>query len=123
MPAVPIEAVRAIDNAYAESDRAKAETLIADDFRFTSPLDNRLDRRTYFERCWPNNENIKGFDIIHMVSDDQQGFVTYEARSAYRRFRNTEIITVRGEKIIAVKVYSGWNPPHEAVPGGFVEQT
>jgi hypothetical protein len=123
MPAVPIEAVRAIDNAYAESDRAKAETLIADDFRFTSPLDNRLDRRTYFERCWPNNENIKGFDIIHMVSDDQQVFVTYEARSAYRRFRNTEIITVRGEKILAVKVYFGWNLPHEAVPGGFVEQT
>ena len=42
--------------AYAAKDHAAIEKLIADDFHFTSPLDNRIDRATYFARCWPNSE-------------------------------------------------------------------
>ncbi|HEX9167890.1 MAG TPA: hypothetical protein VF886_03050 [Roseiarcus sp.] len=37
--------------AYVDKDRAAMERLIAEDFHFTSPLDNRLDRKTYFERA------------------------------------------------------------------------
>src|SRR6185295_14695159 len=44
---------RAAYEAYVTKDRAAIEALIADDFHFTSPLDNRLDRETYFRRCWP----------------------------------------------------------------------
>jgi hypothetical protein len=49
---------RAAYEAYVDKDRAAIEALIADDFHFTSPLDNRLDRATYFARCWPNSETI-----------------------------------------------------------------
>ena len=42
---VPI--VRANYDAYVTKDRAAIEALIADDFHFTSPLDNRIDRATY----------------------------------------------------------------------------
>jgi len=31
-----------------QKDRAAIEKIIAEDFHFTSPLDNRLDRETYF---------------------------------------------------------------------------
>lgn len=41
---------RASYEAYVAEDRAAIEALIAPDFHFTSPLDNRLDRATYFER-------------------------------------------------------------------------
>ncbi len=41
--------------AYVDKDRAAMERLIAEDFHFTSPLDNRINRKTYFERCWPNS--------------------------------------------------------------------
>jgi ketosteroid isomerase-like protein len=47
--------VRAVFAAYAAKDRAAIERLIAPDFHFTSPLDNRIDRATYFKRCWPNS--------------------------------------------------------------------
>ena len=98
-------------------DRAAIEALIAADFRFTSPLDNGLDRESYFATCWPNGESIEGFEFIHMVTSGEQVFVTYEGQTEQSRFRNTEILTVRSGQIAAVEVYFGWNVPHE-VPAG-----
>jgi len=37
-----VAVVRAAYEAYVTKDRAAIERLIADDFHFTSPLDNRL---------------------------------------------------------------------------------
>ena len=65
----PIAVARASYDAYVRKDRAAIETLIADDFHFTSPLDNRLDRNTYFMRCWPNSQRIRAFDYIRLVAD------------------------------------------------------
>ncbi len=42
---------RAAYEAYVTKDRSALEALLAEDFHFTSPLDNRLDRETYFRRC------------------------------------------------------------------------
>ena len=109
---------------YGAKDRAAIEKLIADDFHFTSPLDNRIDRATYFARCWPNNERIEGFDFINLVPDGNRVFVTYEGHSTDgHSFRNTEIVTVRDGKIVEVEVYFGWNIPHKAEPGGFLSDT
>ncbi|MDP1964234.1 MAG: nuclear transport factor 2 family protein [Reyranella sp.] len=111
---------RACYNAYAAKDRAAIEALIADDFHFISPLDNRIDRQTYFARCWPNSEKIQGFDFIRVVEDGARVFVTYELRGTEgRRFRNTEILTVRAGQIVEAEVYFGWSIPHEAPAGGF----
>ena len=112
---------RAAYEAYVAKDRAAIEKLIADDFHFTSPLDNRIDRATYFARCWPNSENITGFDFINLVPDGDRVFVTYEGRAGRRTFRNTEIVTVRNNQIVDVEVYFGWSIPHEAKLGGFVD--
>jgi hypothetical protein len=113
---------RACYNAFVAKDRAAIEALIADDFHFTSPLDNRIDRQAYFARCWPNSENIQGFDFIHVVEDGVRVFVTYELRGTEgRRFRNTEVLTVRGNQIVEAEVYFGWSIPHEAPAGGFTK--
>ena len=114
---------RAAYEAYVTKDRAALEDLIAEDFHFTSPLDNRLDREAYFRRCWPNSEVIAGFDFIHVVTDAERVFVTYEGRNTDgRRFRNTEILTIRDELIVEVEVYFGWSLPHKAPQGGFVSE-
>ncbi len=115
--------VRAVFAAYAAKDRAAIERLIAPDFHFTSPLDNRLDRATYFERCWPNSGRVEGFDFVRLVTGGDQVAVTYEGRVAGgKRFRNTEIFTLRGEQVVEVEVYFGWSLPHPAPAGGFVDQ-
>ena len=88
---------RAAYEAYVTKDRAAIETLLAKDFHFTSPLDNRLDRATYFARCWPNSSTIASFDFVHLVQEGERVFVTYEGGGTdSRRFRNTEIVTIRG---------------------------
>jgi hypothetical protein len=115
---------RAAYGAYVSKDRAAIEALIADDFHFSSPLDNRIDRATYFARCWPNSKTAEGFELIHLVPDGERVFVTYEARGAGgHRFRNTEIVTLRGSQIVEVEVYFGWDLPHKAAVGGFVATT
>jgi len=123
MESDPIAIARACYQAYVDKDRAALEALIASDFHFTSPLDNRLDRATYFARCWPNSERTAGFEFSNLVADGNKVFVTYDGRNARgERFRNTEILTIRDGKVIEAEVYFGWTIPHEAAEGGFVDQ-
>lgn len=114
---------RATYEAFVEKDRAKIEPLIAADFHFTSPLDNRIDRKTYFERCWPNSKSITGFQFVHVVPHEDKVFVTYEGSTQNgKKFRNTEILSVRDGQIHEVEVYFGWSLPHPAPNGGFVDE-
>jgi len=110
--------------AYVDNDRPAMERLIAEDFHFTSPLDNRIDRKTYFDRCWPNCRWVAEFEFIGVVPDNDRVYVTYILRSDIgRRFQNTEVLTLRGGKIVEAEVYFGWSLPHPAPPGGFVQNT
>lgn len=113
----------AVYQAYADHNRSAIEPLIADDFRFTSPLDNGLDRATYFERCWPNNENMAEFDLLRVVENGPEVVVTYEARTVDgRRFRNTEVLTVRDGQLTRAEVYFGWSIPHLVAEGSFIDR-
>jgi len=121
-PTSNVEIARAAYDAYVTKDRAALEALLASDFHFTSPLDNRLDRETYFRRCWPNSTTIAWFDFINLVTEADRVFVTYEGRNTNgHRFRNTEILTIRDAQIVDVEVYFGWSIPHRAPQGGFVD--
>ncbi|MDR5761826.1 nuclear transport factor 2 family protein [Caballeronia sp. LZ035] len=115
----PSAVARQVYDAYANKDREAIEQLIADDFHFTSPRDNRLDRATYFARCWPNAHTVDHFDFVHLVQDGARVFVTYDLRTREgSAFRNTEILTVREGKLIEAEVFFGWMIPHEAPDGG-----
>lgn len=116
----PAETARACFQAYVDNDRAAIERLIAADFHFTSPLDNRLDRAAYFERCWPNSGAIEAVDFIQVAEAGAHVFVTYEGRAGGRRFRNTERLAIRDGRIVEAEVYFGWNVPHKAAEGGSV---
>ena len=113
--------------AYVNKDRSLIERLIADDFHFTSPLDNRIDRKVYFERCWPNSATTADIRFVYLAQQDERVFVTCEGRNTNgNAFRNTEILTVQHGKLVDVEVYFGWTLPHAAATGGFTnagEQT
>ena len=106
----PLEVARACLQAYVDKDRASLEALLSADFHFTSPLDNALDRGTYLEVCWPNSAQLSDFKTIHEVEDGERAFIVYEAHTASGKcFRNSEVYTVRGGKLIATEVYFGWD--------------
>jgi len=107
--------------AYTTHNRKALEALLADDFRFTSPLDNGLNRTAYLAHCWPAGQNIEAFDFIHLLPFGDQVFVTYEGRRTDgERFRNTEILTMKHGKLAEAEVYFGWSIPHAAAPGSYV---
>ena len=119
----PVAITKSCFDAYVRKDRAAIEALINDKFYFSSPLDNRIDRATYFERCWPNSQHITEFKFINVVPYEDKVFVTYEGKNTSGEiFRNTEIFTIHQEKIIEVEVYFGWSIPHKAPVHGFVEE-
>jgi hypothetical protein len=52
------ELVRKYYGAYQARNRKTLEDGLADDFTFTSPYDDKIDKATYFERCWPNSQRM-----------------------------------------------------------------
>ena len=96
--------------AYETGRRELIERHLSDDFTFYSPADMGIDRATYFERCWPNAETIEAFEFKRLVESGDEVLVTYESTKIDgRRFRNTEVLTFRGDKVCRVEVYFGWD--------------
>jgi hypothetical protein len=123
MTTSPLDVARACLQAYVDKDRAAIEALIADDYHFTSPIDNALDRRTYFEVCWPNSKATTGFDYIYQVEDANRAFIVYEGRTdSGKAFRNSEVHTVQNCQLVATEVYFGWDLPHAVPQGEHVEK-
>ncbi len=102
------DVVRAYIGAYEAENREVVETLLADDFTFTSPNDDAIDKATWFERCWPNRDASRDQKIESIVVDGDQAFVTYRcATETGKSFRNTEFLTFTGNRIASVNVYFG----------------
>ena len=100
--------VRKYFSAYQSRNREGLEKLLADDFTFSSPLDDRIDKAQYFERCWPNSEHQQAFHIEKLCEQSNEAFVTYACkRTDGGTLRNTEFFTIEGGKIKHVDVYFG----------------
>ena len=119
----PLVVARACLQAYVNKDPTAIEALIADDFHFTSPIDNALDRDTYFELCWPNSKMLTGFEYIYQNEEGNRAFIVYEARTnTGTSFRNGEVYTVRNGQLVATEVYFGWDLPHKVPKGEHAKQ-
>jgi ketosteroid isomerase-like protein len=95
--------------AYRAQDRAAAEALVAEDFRFTSPQDDAIDRAAYFADCFPTADRFTRQELLEIV-DVGHGIVL--VRYEYDlvdggTFRNVEAITVRDGLVHEVQVYFG----------------
>jgi len=109
----PADIVRAGLEGYLAQDRGRSESLIADDFVFTSPQDDHIDRATFFERCFPTADRLMSQEILALgqagastAGDDV--FVLYEYElTTGGRYRNVEVQTVRDGQIVAAQVFFG----------------
>jgi ketosteroid isomerase-like protein len=96
--------------AYESKERRVVEEILTDDFTFYSPADVGIDRAKYFERCWPNSEFIESFDFKRLIESGDEVIVTYESKKTDgSHFRNTEVLTFRGDKVCKAEVYFGWD--------------
>jgi SnoaL-like domain len=106
-----LQIARECYDAYVRSDRSLIEPHLSDDLRFYAPPDPGIDRKQYFERCWPGHELSAGYEFARLIESGDEVIVTYEAtRTDGTRFRNTEVLTFDADdKVARVEVYFGWN--------------
>jgi ketosteroid isomerase-like protein len=113
------EIIRALFAAYLSNNRKAVEASFTDDFRFTSPYDDRIDKATYFERCWKAADWIERQDLEKIFVEGNEAFVTYQCTASDgKSFRNTEFFSFEGDKIKRIDVYFGATYKN----GGFVKQ-
>ncbi|QKD01445.1 nuclear transport factor 2 family protein [Mesorhizobium loti] len=102
------ELIRFYFAAYQANERDVAETMLTDDFTFTSPYDDAIDRATYFARCWPDSPVFKSITIERISEDVDAAFVLYRCETLDgKTFRNTELHAFRGDQLRSVEVYFG----------------
>ena len=100
--------IRAVFAAYKDKKRKVVEDALADDFTFTSPYDDAIDKATYFARCWPNSGRIRDQDIERIFAQGEQAYVTYRMVNLDGdEFRNTEFFVFEGDRIRSIDVYFG----------------
>ncbi|WP_042377170.1 nuclear transport factor 2 family protein [Streptacidiphilus melanogenes] len=101
--------VRAAFAHYRAQDREAALPLYAEDFTFTSPQDDRIDKRAFFARCFPTADRFTEQRLLHVTpADPELVFVHYEYRlTSGERYRNIEAITVHDGLIRDVQVFFG----------------
>src|SRR5262249_17807607 len=111
--------IRAIFSAYHGNDRKRVEDALAEDFRFTSPYDDGIDKATYFAKCWKNADWIARHELERIFVEGEQAFVTYHCVAKDgKSFRNTEFFVFAGDKVARIDVYFGAAYQH----GAFVAQ-
>jgi ketosteroid isomerase-like protein len=112
--------IRGLFAAYLNNDRKAVEETLADDFRFTSPYDDAIDKTTYFERCWRGADWIARHELEKILVRGDEAFVTYKCVAKDgKSFRNTEFFVFSGDKVGRIDVYFGATYQH----GVFVKQS
>ena len=100
--------IRALFAAYLTDNREAVEDVFAADFRFTSPYDDRIDKRTYFERCWRSSNWIERHELEWIFVQGDKAFVTYKCvAKGGKSFRKTEFFAFENDKIKRIDVYFG----------------
>src|SRR5918999_234431 len=100
--------IRAIFKAYLANDRQFVEDAFSEEFRFTSPFDDNIDKATYFARCWQSSDWIERHELERILVDGDQAFVTYRCTAKDgKSFRNAEFLVFDGDKVKRIDVYFG----------------
>jgi ketosteroid isomerase-like protein len=106
--ALKAEIIRQLFAAYLSNDRKAVEAAFTDDFRFTSPFDDEIDKATYFERCWRGADWIELQTLETIMVEGETAFVTYRCvAKGGKSFRNTEFFRFEGDRIRRIDVYFG----------------
>jgi ketosteroid isomerase-like protein len=100
--------IRSCFDVYRSKDRKTIEGLLTDDFTFTSPYDDAIDKTAYFERCWPNSDRIQTHVLEKICEEGSEAFVLYRCITKEgKEFRNIEHFTFDGDRTSRIGVYFG----------------
>lgn len=92
-----------------QSEWRPVDMMLTDDFRFTSPVDDRISKSAFKTGCWDTQHAlIAGHDLDRVFVIGDQAFVRYTCRTKNgKSFRNVEYLQLKGGKIEAIECYFG----------------
>jgi hypothetical protein len=96
--------------AWEKKDWRPVDTLLADDFTFTSANnDDHIDKSTFKTRCWESQiDFIERFDLQRVFGSGNEAFVMYVCRTKNgKTFRNVEYLRLKDDKVQAIECYFG----------------
>ncbi|HVC48200.1 MAG TPA: nuclear transport factor 2 family protein [Terracidiphilus sp.] len=108
------DTVRHYYSAWEKKEWNLIDGMLADGFTFISPNDSdRLNRREFHTKCWPEAGWIKRFDLESVAARDSGVFVRYLCHTRNgRSFRNIEYFQFSDEKIASIECYFGGQQGH-----------
>jgi hypothetical protein len=103
------EVVRKYYAAWETKDWHPVDILLADDFTFSSPLDDHISKSDFKAGCWDTQiAYIDRFDLKQVIGTDTEAFVMYVCHTTNEKmFRNVEYFQIQGDKVKAVECYFG----------------
>ena len=86
-----------------------SDILLADNFTFTSPLDDHISKNAFKAKCWDTQiAFVERFDLKHVIGTGNEAFVMYVGHTTNgKMFRNVEYLRLRGEQVQAIECYFG----------------
>ena len=105
-----VDTVRQLQSAFDRQDAEGADRLVADDFVFTSPQDDHLDKPEWMRICFPTATHFAARTMLavqELGADDVVAYYEYEVAESGERYRNTEVLTVRDGRVIETRVFFG----------------
>lgn len=93
--------------AWQERDWEFVDKSLTDDFTFTSPYDDHLDKQIYRQKCWDTVKEIAEFKFVGIAEKDNEIFVRYIGEINQTAVQNTEHFVIENGKIRSVTVFFG----------------
>ena len=103
------DVVRAMFEAYLSQDTDAAMRLLADDFVFTSPQDDHIDKAAFMARCFPTADRLVSQEIVELIpAGGSAVFIMYEYElKSGECHRNVEYIVVSDDRLVETQVFFG----------------
>ena len=94
--------------AWQKADWNSMTQILADEFTFSSPLDDHIKINAVKERCWPNAGKIKTVDVKQVIMNGDAVFVIANGYNTDGKlFRNCDYFTIKDGKISTYECFFG----------------
>jgi len=104
------EVVRKWYAAWEQKDWGPVDSLLADNFTFSSAAgDDHISKSTFKEQCWKTQiDFIKHFDLEQIATGADDAFVKYLCHTGNgKSFRNVEYLRIKNGKLQSIECYFG----------------
>jgi ketosteroid isomerase-like protein len=101
--------VRQWYSTWVSKDESLLDSMMADNFTFTSPApDDHISKAAFKERCWPQSKFIQQSDLENVFVKGNEAFVKYLCHTTKgTSFRNVEYLRFTDGKLTALECYFG----------------